>query len=154
MKIKIIAAIFVPLILNQCNNTNSTSNELLISPAPTSQNSSLSQKLLQDLNTHRSTKGKKPLKLSNKLTLAAQNHSNAMIQNNKLSVANTDTQPFIRTAQAVAAFGDHGNTTQKFINHWEKTSSDLILGDWSALGMGVQKNQDNLVYVTLFFGGN
>ncbi len=152
-------ALSVPFLLTQCGgNSPSTGNTATVSNISTEQTArekALASEIFTALNNYRTSQGKAAIGRSSKLDSIANAKSSLMVLNNKL-ISETQAPALGEAviAQAVAAFGDRDNTAAKFINYWNsKSNSNLLLGDWSRIGVGVKINSEGLAYSTLSLKG-
>lgn len=114
--------------------------------------------LIAAIQAERAKAGKPALAPSNRLAAYARGDSDAAASGGGLTGDTTTSvrrgTNFDRVGKLSGTFRDRGpQTAASFATYWATEHRDLLLSDWSQVGVGVSKSADGRLFAVAFFGG-
>ncbi len=118
---------------------------------------STEQTLFAALNAERRTAGKGELTISPKLAGLARRESDAAAASEKIpgdtTAALKARSGFGSVGKLQGALKDRGAPTGKgFVDYWAKGEREMLLDDWSMVGVGVSKAADGRLFAVVVLG--
>ena len=148
---KIFFLLFTSLVFISCSENS-------INDIDTTENNTITQEVHKLINEHRSSIGKNTLTFNDQIAAVALEHTQYMIDENKISHDNFDAR-FNEVTKLVNAvsFGENvasrQRTAQEVVTGWLNSPGhrENIEGDYTHTGIGIQKDANNNYYFTQLF---